>query len=132
MFSVSHVFLPNIIAYCQQNRYVRLATFTDWSTLTTSLKPSSSEIENNQVSVKSQSVFDSWCTSLTYVHLVLLAYAWFWTCVFFSYDFLKFSGSYNFILFKGLLLYIWTFIYLFALEGDIFFTVYICICFRET
>ena len=129
MFSVSHVFLPNIIAYCQQNRYVRLATFTDWFTLTTSLKPSSSEIENNQVSVKSQSGFDSWCTSLTYVHLVLLAYAWFWTCVFFSY---KFSGSYNFILFKGLLLYVWTFIYLFALEGDIFFTVYVCICFRET
>ena len=28
-----HVFLPNVIAYCQQNRYVWLAIYTDWFTL---------------------------------------------------------------------------------------------------
>ena len=28
-----HVFLPNVIAYCQQNRYVWLAIYTGWFTL---------------------------------------------------------------------------------------------------
>ena len=42
----------------------------------------------------------------------------------FPYDFLKFSGSYNFILFKNLLLYISPVIYWFALGRDRFFTVY--------
>ena len=46
------------------------------------------------------------------------------TYVHFPYDFLKFSGSYNFILFKNLLLYIWPVIYWFALGRDRFFTVY--------
>ena len=30
-----HVFLPNIIAYCQQDRYVRLVIYTDWFILRT-------------------------------------------------------------------------------------------------
>ena len=49
------------------------------------------------------------------------------TFIIFPYDFLKFyfSGSYNFILFKNLLLYIWPLIYLFVLVRDWFFTVYI-------
>ena len=29
--TLDHVFHPNIIVYCQQNRYVRLATYTDYS-----------------------------------------------------------------------------------------------------
>ena len=44
--------------------------------------------------------------------------------------FKKFSGSYNFILFKNLLLYNRPLIYLFALRRNKFFTVYIC--FKET
>ena len=28
-----HVFHTNVIAYCQQNRYIRLATYTDLLTL---------------------------------------------------------------------------------------------------
>ena len=30
---LNHVFLTNIIAYCQQNRYVRFAIYTDLFTL---------------------------------------------------------------------------------------------------
>ena len=83
--------------------------------------------------------FDNWHTSRTYVGLVLLAYALFWTCVrwlvgsFFPYDFLKssnFSGSYYFIMVKNLLLYIRSLLYLFVLWKDRFFTA--CICFKET
>ena len=44
--------------------------------------------------------------------------------------FFKFCGSFNFILFKHLLLYIRPLIYLFDLGRDRFFTV--CICFKET
>ena len=71
------------------------------------------------------SIFDNWRTSRTYVRLLLLAYAWFRTCVrwhvrsFIPYDFLKFSiffSSYNFILFKNLLLYIWSLIFCLPLE----------------
>ena len=42
-------------------------------------------------------VFGNWCTLLIYVHLLLLACTWFWTCVcwliclLLPYDFLKFS-----------------------------------------
>ena len=59
----------------------------------------------------------------TMVCLLLLSYIWFWLhiywhlCSFFPYDIWKFSkvsGSYNFILFKNLLLYIWPLIYLFV------------------
>ena len=50
---------------------------------------------------------------------------------FLPYDFFKkCTGSFNFILFKHLLLYIWPLIYLFVLGRDRFFTV--CICFKET
>ena len=42
----------------------------------------------------------------------------------------SFSGSFNFILFKNLLLYIWALIYMFDLGSGRFFTVYIC--FTET
>ena len=82
---------------------------------------------------------NNWRTSCNYIRLRLLAYAWFWTCVrwqgrsFFSIilqSFQNFSVSYNFILFKNLLLYIWPLIYLSVLGRDIFFTVYIC--FKET
>ena len=72
--------------------------------------------------------FDSWRTSRTYVRLLLLAYALFWTCVrwhvrsFFPYDFQNFSGSYNFITFKNLLLYISPLIYLLVSGKDRFFT----------
>ena len=31
--TLDHVFYTNIIAYCQQNRYVRLAIYTDIFTL---------------------------------------------------------------------------------------------------
>ena len=50
-------------------------------------------------------VRDNWRTSHMYVCLLLLAYAWFWTCVhwhvrsFFPYDFLKFSKSFWFLKF---------------------------------
>ena len=79
-------------------------------------------------------VFHNWFMLRTYVGLLLLAYTWFWPCVrwrirsFFSYDFFKFSyfsGSYNFILLKNVLLYIWFLIYLFVLVRDRFFIVYI-------
>ena len=48
--------------------------------------------------------FDNWRTSCTYVRQLLLAFAYF-----FPYDFFKFSnfsGFYNFILFKHLLIHI--------------------------
>ena len=48
----------------------------------------------------------------------------------FSLWFFKVFGSYNFILFTNLLLYIWTLIYLFVLGRDKFFTFYIC--FKQT
>ena len=88
------------------------------------------------VSIINCSGFNNWHMSRTYARLLLMAYAWFWTCVrwhlrsFFPYDFLKFSkfsGSWNFILLKKLLLYIWP---LFVLGRDRFFTLYIC--FKET
>ena len=66
--------------------------------------------------------FDNWCTR-TYVDLLLLAYTRFWICF---QSFQNFSSSYNFILFKNLLLHIWPLIYLFLLERDSFYTVYIC------
>ena len=59
--------------------------------------------------------------------LLSLAYTWFWTCVrshvgsFFLYNFLMLSiffGYCNVMLFKNLLLYIWSFIYLFLEETD--------------
>ena len=86
--------------------------------------------------IRFASGFDNSRTSCTYVRLLLLAYAWFWTCArshvrsLFPYDFQTFSGSYIFKLFKNLLLYIWYLIYLFVLGRDRFFTDYIC--FNET
>ena len=83
--------------------------------------------------------FDNWHTLHTYVCLLLLVYTWFWTCVcwqtcsffpMFSKSFQDFSGSSMFLLFKNLLLYIWPLIYLFVIERDTFFTVYIY--FKET
>ena len=71
----------------------------------------------------------------THVCLLLLVYMWFWTCIhwhirhFFPMIF-ESSGSYNFLLFKNLMLYIWTSINFFALWRDRFFTVYIS--FQET
>ena len=44
--------------------------------------------------------FDNWHMLHTYICLLLLVYAWFWTCIslhlcsFFPYDLLKFSGCY--------------------------------------
>ena len=49
---------------------------------------------------------------------------------YFPICFQNFSGSYNFILLKNLLLYIWALMYLFVLGRERFFTVYIC--FKET
>ena len=66
-------------------------------------------------------------------HLILDVHTFTHTLIFFPMIFSKFknfSGSYNFILFKNLLLYIWPLIYFFVLGGDKFFTV--CICFKET
>ena len=80
--------------------------------------------------------FNNWCTWCMYICLILLAYTWFWTCVRFDVClffpnifklFLSFSGSYNFILFKNFLLYIWPLIYLFVLGRDRLLTVYICL-----
>ena len=58
-------------------------------------------------------------------HIYIDIYAYF-----FPYDFLNISGSYNFIPFKNLLLYISSLIYLFVLGRDSFCTVYIY--FKET
>ena len=47
--------------------------------------------------------FNNWCTSRTFVRLLLLAYAWFWTCIcwhvrsFFPCDFSKFSKFFGFL-----------------------------------
>ena len=59
-------------------------------------------------------------------HVSVDLYAYFYPMIFYSFQ--NFSG-YDLILFKNLLLYIWTFIYLFVLGRDRFFTV--CICFKE-
>ena len=77
--------------------------------------------------------FDNWHTSRTYICLLLLLYTWFWKFIrwnaysFFPYDF---SGSYNFTLFRNLMLYIGPLTFLLVLGRDRFFTVYIC--FKET
>ena len=49
---------------------------------------------------------NNWHMLHTYVCLLLLACTWH-ACSLFPYDFWKFSCSYNLILFKNLLLYIW-------------------------
>ena len=59
-----------------------------------------------------------------YAHI----YAQFFPMIFKNFQ--NFSGSYNFIMFKNLLLYIWTLINLFALETDRFCAVHIC--FKKT
>ena len=72
--------------------------------------------------------FDNWRTSRTYVRLILLAYAWYLTCVrwhvrsFFSYNFLKFSEILWFLFCTVLK----TSCYIFDLGKDRFFTAYIC------
>ena len=77
--------------------------------------------------------FNNWHTSRMYLHLHLLIYTWFWTCIHwhvrlsFPYDFLKFSKFFWFI---NLLIYIWPSICLFVCGRDRFFIVYIY--FKET
>ena len=94
------------------------------------------EVVSKYVVHVSHSRVHNWCTSHTYVRLLLLAYAWFWTCVhwhIFSLWFLKVFKLFLVLLFwffKNLMLYIWPLIYLFLLRRDIFFTIYIC--FKET
>ena len=86
----------------------------------------------------SNPVFDNWCTSCMYVCLLLLAYAWFWTCVrwhicsFFLYDFFKFFKiCLVLITLYCLKTYCYKFDpYFFVLGRDRFFTVYIC--FKES
>ena len=59
-----------------------------------------------------------------------VVYTWLWTffpIIFKSFQ--NFSDSYNFILFKNSLLYLWSLIYLFVLGRDRIFTV--CIYFEE-
>ena len=60
----------------------------------------------------------------TYTHFFLMIYFYFFL------SFQDFSGFFNFILLKNLLLYLWPLIYLFVLGTAKFFTVYIC--FKET
>ena len=94
------------------------------------------EVVSKYVVHVSHSRVHNWCTSHTYVRLLLLAYAWFWTCVhwhIFSLWFFKVFKLFLVLLFwffKNLMLYIWPLIYLFLLRRDIFFTIYIC--FKET
>ena len=81
--------------------------------------------------------FDNWHMLHTYICLLLLVYAWFWTCIslhlcsFFPYDLLKFSGCYlstsEWVTVLNLLLYICFLIYSFNLVRDELFTVYVCL-----
>ena len=71
--------------------------------------------------------FDNWHTH-DFGYAYVNAFAHFFPMIFKSFQ--NFSGSYNFILFKNLLLYIWTLIHLIVLGRDKFFTIYIC--FKET
>ena len=51
---LGHVFHANIIAYCQQNWYVRLAIYTDLFTLKEKMEP---ENTNFLIETKDQSKF---------------------------------------------------------------------------
>ena len=81
--------------------------------------------------------FNNWCTPCTYVCLLLLEYAWFWTCV--CWDIHSFFLLWFFKVFKIFLALIILYclktccifgLYLFVLGRDRFFTV--IIYFKET